>query len=39
MSKDEGYMTDAKYQELLNEFNRLGAMLNSLWMRWRSEGF
>jgi four helix bundle protein len=39
LSKDEGYMPEAKYHELLNEFNRLGVMLNRLWTRWRSEGF
>jgi four helix bundle protein len=39
MSRDEGYLTAQDCQELLNEFNRLGAMLKSLWRQWRSSGF
>jgi four helix bundle protein len=39
MSRDEGYLPSQKCDELLNEFNRLGAMLKSLWRRWRSSGF
>src|SRR5216684_4658162 len=36
LSKDEGYLTPQQCEELLNEFNRLGAMLKSLWRQWRS---
>jgi len=38
MSRDEGYLSTKKTEELLNEFNRLGAMLKSLWRQWRSLG-
>ena len=38
MSKDEGFVSAEKCEELLNEFNRLGAMLKGLWRQWRSSG-
>lgn len=38
MSRDEGYLSAEKCEDLLNEFNRLGAMLKSLWRQWRSSG-
>jgi len=38
MSRDEGYLTAQKCEELLSEFNRLGAMLKGLWRQWRSSG-
>ena len=36
MSKDEGFLPVGQHGELLNEFNRVGAMLKSLWKQWRS---
>jgi four helix bundle protein len=37
MSKDEGYASDEVIEKLLDRFNRIGAMLASLWKRWRSD--
>ena len=36
MSKDEGYVSEAQCNELESRFNRIGAMLQSLWRQWRS---
>ncbi|SRR6266852_3469137 len=38
MSVDEGFLAAQPCEELLNEFNRLGAMLKSLWRQWQSKG-
>jgi four helix bundle protein len=36
MSKDEGYASQEAVQKLMDRFNRIGAMLTSLWKRWSS---
>lgn len=36
MSKDEGYVSEEHCSELVGRFNRIGAMLQSLWKRWRT---
>jgi four helix bundle protein len=36
LSKDEGYITEDDCQKLKDRYNRIGAMLNSLWKQWRS---
>lgn len=38
MSKDEGYLREAEWSALEGDFNRIGAMLRSLWKQWRSGG-
>jgi four helix bundle protein len=36
LSKDEGYASEAQCSELKSRFNRIGAMLQSLWKQWRN---
>ena len=36
LSKDEGYISEQQCSELKGQFNRIGAMLQSLWKRWSS---
>jgi hypothetical protein len=36
MSRDEGYLIDARFKDLSNRFNVVGAMLKSLWKQWQS---
>jgi four helix bundle protein len=36
MSRDEGYLSAEKCDELANRFNLVGAMLRSLWKNWQS---
>ena len=36
LSKDEGYISEQECTELRGQFNRIGAMLQGLWKRWRS---
>ncbi|MFQ5778789.1 MAG: four helix bundle protein [Terriglobia bacterium] len=36
LSKDEGYISEQECTELRGRYNRIGAMLQSLWKRWRS---
>jgi four helix bundle protein len=36
MSKDEGYASDEAIRILIDRFNRIGAMLASLWRHWRN---
>ena len=36
MSKDEGFVKPERYEEFHQRFNRIGAMLGSLWKQWRS---
>jgi four helix bundle protein len=36
MSRDEGYVSPARCDELSNRFNVVGAMLKSLWKRWQT---
>lgn len=36
LSKDEGYITDVDCKEFVGRFNRIGAMLQSLWKQWKS---
>jgi four helix bundle protein len=36
MSKDEGYITEKDFQEIKDRYNRIGAMLTSLWKQWRA---
>ncbi|MGB9243959.1 MAG: four helix bundle protein [Candidatus Acidiferrales bacterium] len=36
MSTDEGYASKETVQKLTDRFNRIGAMLSSLWKRWSS---
>jgi len=38
MSKDEGFIRSEHYEELHQRFNRIGAMLGSLWKQWRTAG-
>ena len=35
MGKDEGYILEKDCQELKERYNRIGAMLGSLWKQWR----
>jgi len=35
MSKDEGYIPEKDCQEIKERYNRIGAMLGSLWKQWR----
>ena len=35
MSRDEGYMPEKDCQALKERYNRIGAMLSSLWKQWR----
>lgn len=36
MSKDEGYVSNETIKVLMDRFNRIGAMLASLWKNWRN---
>ena len=36
LSRDEGYISEGECKELKDRFNRIGAMLQSLWKQWRS---
>jgi four helix bundle protein len=36
MSKDEGYASEEVIGKLADRYNRVGAMLASLWKRWRA---
>lgn len=36
MGKDEGYVPDEILKSLSSRYNRIGAMLASLWKRWQS---
>ncbi|MGH9735645.1 MAG: four helix bundle protein [Candidatus Acidiferrales bacterium] len=36
MSKDEGYASKEAIKVLMDRFNRIGAMLASLWKHWRN---
>jgi four helix bundle protein len=36
LSKDEGYLSVTDCQLLKDRYNRIGAMLGSLWKQWRS---
>jgi four helix bundle protein len=36
MSRDEGYLSPKKFDELANRFNVVSAMLRSLWKNWQS---
>jgi len=36
MSRDEGYLSREKCEEIGNRFNVIGAMLKSLWKNWKS---
>ena len=38
MSRDEGYASEEVLGKLADRYNRIGAMLASLWKRWRTEG-
>ena len=38
MSKDEGYIPDEIYRVRLSRYNRVGAMLASLWKNWQKAG-
>ena len=35
MAKDETYITKEEDEDLRNRYNRIGAMLRSLWERWK----
>jgi four helix bundle protein len=35
LSKDEGYISEIECQKLKDLYNRIGAMLGSLWKQWR----
>jgi four helix bundle protein len=35
MSKDEGYVPEELFQTIAGEYNRIGAMLASLWKNWQ----
>lgn len=36
LSRNEGYISEGECKELKDRFNRIGAMLQSLWKQWRS---
>ncbi|MGA8367152.1 MAG: four helix bundle protein [Candidatus Acidiferrales bacterium] len=36
MGKDEGYMAEDAFKKLGSRYNRIGAMLASLWRNWQS---
>lgn len=36
MSRDEGYISDEVLESCTDRFNRIGAMLASLWKHWRN---
>jgi four helix bundle protein len=35
MSRDEGYISEKDCQDIKERYNRIGAMLSSLWKQWR----
>jgi four helix bundle protein len=35
MSRDEGYVAEPKYEELVRRYEKIGVMLYSLWKAWR----
>ena len=35
LSKDEGFISESDFQKLKDRYNRIGAMLASLWKQWR----
>jgi len=35
LSKDEGFISESDCQQLKDRYNRIGAMLSSLWKQWR----
>jgi len=35
LSKDEGYISEKDCKEVKEKYNRIGAMLGSLWKQWR----
>ena len=35
LSKDEGYISEKECNEVKSKYNRIGAMLGSLWKQWR----
>jgi four helix bundle protein len=35
LSRDEGYILEKECQEIKERYNRIGAMLSSLWKQWR----
>ncbi len=35
MGKDKGYISEKDCQEAKERYNRIGAMLGSLWKQWR----
>ena len=35
MSRDEGYITESDCKQIKDRYNRIGAMLGSLWKQWR----
>jgi four helix bundle protein len=35
MSRDEGYISEKDCNDLKDRYNRIGAMLSSLWKQWR----
>ena len=37
MSRDEGYASREAVEKLIDRLNRIGAMLTSLWKRWRAD--
>lgn len=36
MSKDEGFVAVERWEDLRDRYNRIGAMLHSLWKQWHS---
>ena len=36
MAKDEGYISEELFKQFSDRYNRIGAMLASLWKRWRT---
>lgn len=36
MSRDEGYISSAEFNDLAKRYERIGVMLRSLWKQWRN---
>ena len=36
LSKDEDYLSKEEWGQLNGQFNRIGAMFESLWKKWRA---
>ncbi len=36
MCKDEEYISESEWKELVSRYNRIGAMLQSLWKHWQT---